>query len=51
MPEKEATMPVDKKECQDHHCYKVSLNGQLIVCAKCGRIKGVRDGESWKVLY
>lgn len=42
---------IDKRECSDHHCYKVSVDGKMILCAKCGRIKCVKEGEEWKVLY
>jgi hypothetical protein len=40
-----------KGVCEGHHDYKMGLSGQLILCEHCGRIKAVKEGEGWKMMY
>jgi hypothetical protein len=42
---------LDKLECPSHHLYKRNTDGNTIECMRCGRIKCVKDGGEWKVLY
>lgn len=41
-----------EEECKNHCYYKMGVTGKMILCARCGRIKVVKeaDGE-WKVLH
>ena len=45
----------NKGACTDrggHCCYKISINGKMLICDKCSRVKAVREsGETkWEFL-
>ena len=42
---------MNRGECPGKHCYKVGIRGDMILCERCGRIKALKDGEEWKMLF
>jgi Fe2+ or Zn2+ uptake regulation protein len=44
---------IQSGECESHHLYKISINGKMLICERCGRVKAIRaDGNSnWEMLF
>jgi hypothetical protein len=42
-----------KGKCTGHCTYKISINGKMLICEDCGRVKAIRESSDakWEMLF